>query len=423
MNLNLSGTQNFISQKLFDAKCNNALNKLEVLLNGKGKGNDFLGWIDLPEKMLENEYKKIISATESFKKLDAVVIIGTGGSYLGARAIIEALKPQFKKSKPKILFAGHNLSADYHTELIDYLKNKEFGIVVISKSGTTTEPAIAFRLLYDLMKKQFPKNIIQKRIIVITDAEKGALRQLVNTEKFESFIIDDDIGGRYSVLSAVGLLPIAVAGYDIKQLLIGALDSKKKCTENSPENPAVQYAAVRNYLYANGYKIEAMVNYDPRFYYLTEWWKQLFGESEGKELKGIFPVSVSFTTDLHSLGQYIQQGERILFETVLYVTKNHSKLTITDNETNFDNFNYLTGKDMEFVNRKAAEATMMAHVDGKVPNIWLEIPEINEYHIGYLIYFFQIACGTSAYMLGVNPFDQPGVEDYKKNMFRLLKGK
>jgi glucose-6-phosphate isomerase len=410
----------FTGENAFNRSKDYALKQLEILNSGSGKGNDFLGWINLPQSFDEEEIADIIEVADSLRELDVVVIIGIGGSYLGSKAVIEALKPHFEKTEPEIIFAGHNLNGNYHAELIEYLKNKEFGLIVISKSGTTTEPAIAFRLLYSEMKKRFDKETIKKRIIAITDAEKGALRELAEKEGFTDFIIADNVGGRFSVLSPVGLLPISVAGFDIEEFIRGASIAQDICLEASKENPAIQYAAMRNLLYASGHKLELMVNYNLRLNYFAEWWKQLYGESEGKENKGIFPASVSFTTDLHSLGQYIQQGERQIFETTIFVNDNSDAPLIPEDKEDLDKLNYIAGKDMEFVNRKAAEGTLMAHVDGQVPNILFEIENIDEYNLGFMMYFFEIACGISGYMLGVNPFDQPGVEDYKRNMFKLL---
>ncbi len=410
----------FTGENAFNRSAEYAIKQLQTLNSGVGQGNDFLGWINLPQSFDEDEIADIIEVADSLRELDAVVIIGIGGSYLGAKAVIEALKPHFEKTEPEIIFAGHNLSGNYHAELIEYLKNKEFGLIVISKSGTTTEPAIAFRLLYNEMKKRFDKETIKKRIVAITDAEKGALRELVNKEGFTDFIIADNVGGRFSVLSPVGLLPISVAGFDIEEFIRGASIAQDICLEVSEENPAIKYAAMRNLLYASGHKIELMVNYNLRLNYFAEWWKQLYGESEGKENKGIFPASVSFTTDLHSLGQYIQQGERQIFETSILVSDNSDAPIIPEDAADLDKLNYIAGKDMEYVNRKAAEGTLMAHIEGKVPNIIFEIDSLDEYNLGFMMYFFEIACGISGYMLGVNPFDQPGVEDYKRNMFKLL---
>jgi glucose-6-phosphate isomerase len=420
MKISFPEIQKFAGLRSIEKADKIALESLKILLHGKGLGNDFLGWLDLPEKMLTNEYDTIISTAKELRQLDTIIVIGIGGSYLGAKAVIEALSPQFEDTKPEIIFAGNNLSQDYLSELLKYLNNKEFGIIVISKSGTTTEPAIAFRVLYDYMTKRFDKNCIKNRVIAITDANRGALKKLADRENFKTFKIADDVGGRFSVLSPVGLLPIAVAGFDIKKLLEGALIAKQDCTKLNNQNPAIKYAGYRNLLYAGGRKIEILVNYDSRLNYISEWWKQLFGESEGKNKKGIFPASVSFTTDLHSMGQYIQQGERSILETCLYINKTNSCLQIPLQQNDEDGLNYLAGKDIEYVNRKAAAGTLQAHTEGDVPNVWIEIAELNEFNIGYLLYFFEIACGISAYIINVNPFDQPGVEDYKRNMFKLL---
>ncbi|HOZ30649.1 MAG TPA: glucose-6-phosphate isomerase, partial [Bacteroidales bacterium] len=384
MKTDFSSAVKFTGENAYNRSCEYALKQLEVLNAGQGKGNDFLGWINLPQSYDTEDITDIITISEDFRKLDTVIVIGIGGSYLGAKAVIEALKPHFHKTEPEIIFAGHNLSGNYHSELIEYLQDKEFGIIVISKSGTTTEPAVAFRLLYNEMKKRFDKDTIRKRIIAITDGEKGALRQLADKEGFTDYIIADNVGGRFSVLSPVGLVPIAVAGYDIDEFIRGASIAQDICLETSTDNPAVKYAAMRNLLYASGHKLELMVNYNLRLNYFAEWWKQLYGESEGKEHKGIFPASVSFTTDLHSLGQYIQQGERQIFETVLFVNDNSDAPRIPTDEENLDKLNYIAGKDMEFVNRKAFEGTLMAHVDGDVPNILFEIDNIDEYNLGFM---------------------------------------
>ncbi|MDR2010199.1 MAG: glucose-6-phosphate isomerase [Bacteroidales bacterium] len=406
----------------FSDYCEKALERLEILNSGKGSGNDFLGWINLPQSYDDDEIKDIIETAGNLRELDIIVIIGIGGSYLGAKAIIEALKPQFEKTSPEIIFAGHNLCGNYHSELIDYLTGKKYGLIVISKSGTTTEPAIAFRLLLHEMKNNFSAEEIRKRVIAITDAEKGALKELADKEGFKTFIIPDNVGGRYSVLTPVGLLPVAVAGFDIESLLHGSSIAQNICLEYSTENPAVKYAAFRNLMYDSGKKTELLVNYNLRLNFFTEWWKQLFGESEGKENKGIFPASASFTTDLHSLGQYIQQGERTIFETVIFVNNQENDTTfIPVNADDNDNLNYLAGKNMEYVNTKAAEGTLIAHLEGGVPNIRIEIDNLDEYNLGFLLYFFEISCGISGYMLNINPFDQPGVEDYKRNMFKLLR--
>ncbi len=420
MKISFPEIQNFVGQRSMDKANEIALNKLDVLINGSGTGSDFLGWIDLPEQMLENEYDSIMHHASNLSQLDVIVVVGIGGSYLGAKAVIEALSPQFGKREPEIIFAGHNLSQDYIAELLNYLNNKEVGVIVISKSGTTTEPAISFRVLLEYMNQRYDSETIRNRIIAITDSQKGALKELSEKEGFSTLTIADDVGGRFSVLSPVGLLPIAVAGFDIKKLLEGAVKAKHDCTEKNNQNPAMQYAGYRNLLYVGGRKIEILVNYDSRLNFISEWWKQLFGESEGKNHKGIFPASVSFTTDLHSLGQYIQQGERTIFETTIYINSVKQAVKIPFRENDYDKLNYLAGKSIDYVNNKAAEGTLKAHIDGDVPNIRIELNELDEYSIGYLLYFFEISCGISAYMLNVNPFDQPGVEDYKRNMFELL---
>jgi glucose-6-phosphate isomerase len=420
MKSDFSNALKFTGDNSFARSCEYAIKQLEVLNSGKGLGNDFLGWINLPQTYEDDDIADILEVADRLQELETIVVIGIGGSYLGSKAVIEALKPHFAKTKPEVIFAGHTLSGNYHAELLDHLRGKEFGLIVISKSGTTTEPAIAFRLLYNEMKKRFDAETIKDRIVVITDGEKGALRQLADKEGFTDFIIADNVGGRFSVLSPVGLLPIAVAGYDVDEFVRGASIAQDLCLELNAENPAVKYAAMRNLLYAAGYKIELMVNYNPRLIYFAEWWKQLYGESEGKEGKGIFPASVSFTTDLHSMGQYIQQGERHLFETVILVDDDSDAPIIPEDPQDLDKLNYIAGKNMEFVNKKAAEGTLMAHVDGNVPNIIFTLDTLDEYTLGFFMYFFEIACGISGYMLGVNPFDQPGVEDYKRNMFKLL---
>jgi len=420
MKLNIENALKFVNASEYAQMCKKAQEKLFVLNSGTGEGNDFLGWIDLPTSYSDEDIEDIQNIANRMRQLDCVVVIGIGGSYLGAKATIEALRPHFEKMTPEIIFAGHTLSGNYHAELIDYLSDKQFGIVVISKSGTTTEPAVAFRLLYAEMQKRFDKDTIRNRIVVITDENKGALRTLCDKEGFDDFIIADNVGGRFSVLSPVGLLPIAIAGFDIEEMLHGASMAQDICLENNEKNPAIQYAAIRNMLYDDGKKVELMVNYNPRLKYFAEWWKQLYGESEGKDDKGLFPASVSYTTDLHSLGQFVQQGEKILFETVLWVNDDSDAPVVPHDDENLDKLNYLEGKNMEYINSKAAEGTMNAHVAGNVPNIRIEMDAVDEYNIGFLMYFFEIACGISAYMLNVNPFNQPGVEDYKKEMFRLL---
>lgn len=397
------------------------------LHNKTGKGNDFLGWVNLPSCTDGNLLNKIENTANRLKKeVDTVVVIGIGGSYLGAKSVIEALSHSFsylqKNENPLVLFAGQNIGEDYLFELQEVLENRNYAIIVISKSGTTTEPAIAFRLLKKDLEEKYGKEIASNRIVAITDEKKGALRQLAEKEGYETFVIPDDVGGRYSVLTPVGLLPIAIAGFDIKQMIEGAKEMEK---ETSPEisfenNIASQYAAARNALYKRGKTTEILVNYNSKLQYISEWWKQLYGESEGKEGKGIFTASVNFTTDLHSLGQYIQDGERVLFETVISVEKQKHELRVPEDEEDLDKLNYLAGKRIDAVNKMAELGTQIAHLEGEVPNIRLIIPEINEYYLGNLLYFFEKACGISGYILGVNPFDQPGVEAYKRNMFSLL---
>ncbi len=397
----------------------------KTLESRQGRGNDFLGWLDLPTETPE----EIISGCEAIaaewktKGVQVAVVIGIGGSYLGAKSALEALSNSFGELNPKgikVIFAGFNLSEEYHAELLDYIKDKSTAVVVISKSGTTTEPAVAFRVLKEDMEARYGKAEAASRIVAVTDKARGALKTLSDNEGYRTFVIPDNVGGRFSVLTPVGLLPIAIAGYDIRALFKGAADMARLCAVDSAENPAMLYAAYRNELYDAGKKIEILVNYNPKLQYIGEWWKQLYGESEGKEGKGIFPASVNFTTDLHSMGQYIQEGERILFETVLSVKNCSRELIITNDEANLDGLNFLTGKHFEHCNQMAELGTKLAHIDGGVPNGRIEIEAINEYNLGELFFFFEAACGISAYMLGVNPFDQPGVEAYKKNMFALL---
>ena len=399
-----------------------------ALQNGTGKGSDFLGWLNLPSEIDEAHLTDVENTAKILRdNCEVVVVIGIGGSYLGAKAVIDALSNSFdwlqtERTSPVIVYAGQNIGEDYLYELQELLKTKRFGIISISKSGTTTEPALAFRLLKTQLEEQQGKEEAKNLIVCITDKAKGALRVLANQEGLKTFILEDNIGGRYSVLSPVGLLPIAVAGLDIRQLVQGAVTMQDVCGTGTAfeENPAAQYAAVRNELYRNGKKTEILVNFHPKLHYVSEWWKQLYGESEGKDNKGIFPASVDFTTDLHSMGPWIQEGERIIFETVISVTEpNHTKIFPHSNE-NLDGLNFLAGKRVDEVNKMAELGTMIAHVDGGVPNLKIELPKLNEYYLGELIYFFERACGISGYILDVNPFDQPGVEAYKKNMFALL---
>jgi glucose-6-phosphate isomerase len=398
------------------------------LLNKTGKGNDFLGWVDLPLKSDREIFSRIESDVERLRKISEIfVVTGIGGSYLGARAVIEALGHSFydlleERKFPYVVYAGHHLSEDYIAELLEILDKKNYSLAVISKSGTTTEPAIAFRILKNHLEKKYGKAGARERIIAITDKQRGALKGLSDKEGYPTYVVPDDVGGRYSVLTPVGLLPIAMAGFDIRKLVQGAADMEAFCrsARTIGENPVMAYVAARNALYRSGRNVEILVNYLPNLVYLTEWWKQLYGESEGKEGKGIFPAGVSFTTDLHSMGQYIQDGMRIIFETVISVENNKKEVAIPLAEDDADGLNYLAGKRIGYVNHMAEKGTVMAHVDGGVPNIRIVVPEISEYVMGQLIYFFELACGLSGYLLGVNPFDQPGVEAYKKNMFELL---
>ena len=401
------------------------LSALRTLTEGTGAGNDFLGWLGLP-KDIRSQVKTIQQTADRLRRdCDIIVCVGIGGSYLGAKAVIDALQPSFawlEDRKPQIVYAGNNIGEDYLCELQDLLRNKNFGIICISKSGTTTEPALAFRLLKMQLEKQAGKEAARQRIVCITDAKKGALRTLATQEGYDTFVIEDNIGGRFSVLSPVGLLPIACAGLDINALLDGAEKMMNCCTSATDfdSNPALLYAAARNHLYRQGKKIELLVNYHPKLHYVSEWWKQLYGESEGKENKGIFPASVDFTTDLHSMGQYVQEGERHLFETVISVAEPNRQLVVPDDEANLDGLNFLAGKRVDEVNKMAELGTRLAHMDGGVPNLLIELPKLNEYALGQLITFFEVGCGVSGYMLGINPFNQPGVEAYKKNMFALL---
>lgn len=400
----------------------------KVLHEGTGKGSEYLGWINLPSEINEAHLSDIEKTAAILRKnCEVVVVIGIGGSYLGAKAVIDALSNSFdwlqtERKSPVIIYAGQNIGEDYLYELQTLLKTKTFGIISISKSGTTTEPALAFRLLKTQLEEQQGKKAAQQLIVAITDKSRGALRTLATQEGYKTFVIEDNIGGRFSVLSPVGLLPIAVAGFDVRELVAGAVRMETVCADGKPfdENPAAQYAAVRNTLYNSGKKIEILVNFHPKLHYVSEWWKQLYGESEGKEHKGIFPASVDFTTDLHSMGQWIQDGERTIFETVISVQEMNHEVRVPANEANLDGLNFLAGRRVDAVNKMAELGTMLAHVDGGVPNLKIELPKLNEYYLGELLYFFEKACGISGYLLGVNPFDQPGVEAYKSNMFALL---
>ena len=403
-------------------KCNEALHK------GKGKGNDFLGWLNLPSSISENQIKDIEATAHAFRqKCEVVVVVGIGGSYLGSRAVIEALNSSFDwlqrdRKNPVIVYAGNNIGEDYISELMTYLGDKQFGIINISKSGTTTEPALAFRILKRELESSVGKEEAKKRIVAVTDAARGALFTLAKKEGYKMYVIPDDVGGRFSVLTPVGLLPIAIAGVDIRLLIEGAVYMEEQTTPDIPfeKNIAEIYAVTRNELYKKGKKIEILANYNPKLHFIAEWWKQLYGESEGKEHKGIFNASVDFTSDLHSMGQWIQEGERTIFETVLSIANPGKTVYVPADDEDLDGLNFMRGRRVDYVNKMAELGTQLAHVDGGVPNIKIELPELSAYYIGQLLYFFEKACGISGYILDVNPFNQPGVEAYKKNMFALL---
>lgn len=420
--------QRFISKDELAGIASETLAAKKTLLSGSGPGNDFLGWVDLPQNLdssiisnIKSDVKRLAPNTQLF------VVIGIGGSYLGARAVIEALQSEFASMQPNgkhpyIVYAGHTLSEDYYHQLLQVLDSHDYAVAVISKSGTTTEPAVAFRIVKAHLEKKYGKAHAAERIIAVTDASRGALHDIAQQEGYRTYIIPDNVGGRFSVLTPVGLLPIAMAGYDIDRLLAGARDMREMCVQSDDvqNNPALLYAAVRNILYRKGPKVEILENFVPQLRYISEWWKQLYGESEGKDGKGILPHSLSFTTDLHSMGQYVQDGERSMFETVISVAKPTHTVDIPADAQNLDGINYLLGKSLTEINHNAELGTIMAHVDGGVPVLRIEIPTIDEYTLGQLLYFFEFACGVSGYMLKVNPFNQPGVEAYKKNMFHLL---
>lgn len=429
ISLDFTKAASFLGEGAVEAYEPKAKAALEALENNTCPGNDFLGWLHLPSSITSDFLDEVQAVANTLReKCEVVVVAGIGGSYLGARAVIEALGNSFAwliqdKKNPQILFAGNNISEDYLAELTDYLKGKRFGVINISKSGTTTETALTFRLLKKQCEAQMGKDVAREVIVAVTDAKRGAARTCADKEGYKSFIIPDNVGGRFSVLTPVGLLPIACAGFDIKALVAGATDMEKATGVNVPfgENIAAQYAAVRNALYnEGGKKIEIMVNYQPKLHFIAEWWKQLYGESEGKDGKGIFPASCDFTTDLHSMGQWIQDGERSIYETVISVETPNRELDFPHDDENLDGLNFLAGKRVDEVNKMAELGTRLAHVDGGVPNIRISVPVLNEYYIGQLIYFFEIGCGISGNILGVNPFNQPGVEAYKKNMFALL---
>ncbi|MBR2359844.1 MAG: glucose-6-phosphate isomerase [Bacteroidaceae bacterium] len=426
--LNIAKAEQFLANGAVAAYEPQVKAAMETLEKGTGAGNDFLGWLHLPTSITAEHLADLKATAQVLREnCEVVIVAGIGGSYLGARAVIESLSNTFEwlkaeKENPVIIYAGNNIGEDYLAELTEFLQDKKFGVINISKSGTTTETALAFRLLKKQCEDQRGKEMARKVIVAVTDAKKGAARVTADKEGYKSFIIPDNVGGRFSVLTPVGLLPIAVAGYDIEQLVQGARDMEALTAEDVPfmENPAAVYAAVRNLLYADGKKIEILVNYQPKLHYVMEWWKQLYGESEGKDGKGIFPASVDFSTDLHSMGQWIQEGERTIFETVISVESANKTVAVPTDEENLDGLNFLAGKRVDEVNKMAELGTQLAHVDGGVPNMRVTVPTLNEYYIGQLIYFFEKACGISGYLLGVNPFNQPGVEAYKKNMFALL---
>ncbi|MBD5390866.1 glucose-6-phosphate isomerase [bacterium] len=422
LDLDISQTKSFFNSKEYESTKKDILAAHKLLRSKQGAGNDFLGWLDLPVEYNKEEVAQIVRAAQKIQQQSQVLLaIGIGGSYLGARAAIEMLKKYFNNSGVEVIFVGNQISSTYVSELLEYLENKDFSINVISKSGTTTEPAIAFRIFKEYMETRYGKAEAKNRIYATTDKARGALKTLSDAEGYETFVVPDDVGGRFSVLTPVGLLPIAAAGVDIQAMLDGATAAYHFYKEEDVDkNDALQYALIRNLLYRKGKKLEMLVNYEPRLQYFAEWWKQLYGESEGKDGKGIWITSASFSTDLHSLGQMIQEGERTIFETVLNVVEPVSNIVIQSDKDNLDGLNFLAGKTMDYVNKMAMTGTMIAHVDGGVPNIRLNIPNISAYSFGYMVYFFELACGVSAYTLGVNPFNQPGVEAYKKNMFALL---
>ncbi len=424
-----SKAMQFISEQEVKSMCDIVENAREVLVSKSGAGNDFLGWIDLPVDYDKEEFDRILKAADKIKSdSDVLLVIGIGGSYLGARAAIEFLRhsfynviPKDMRKTPEIYFVGNSISSTYIKHLMDVIGDRDFSINMISKSGTTTEPAIAFRVFKEKLEKKYGKSEAAKRIYATTDKARGSLKNLATEEGYESFVVPDDVGGRFSVLTAVGLLPIAVSGADINKLMEGAQAARETAlTAPFEENDALKYAAIRNILLRKGKVIEIMANYEPSVHFISEWWKQLYGESEGKDQKGIFPASVDLTTDLHSMGQFIQDGSRNIFETVINIETSREEITIGEEPVDLDGLNYLAGKTVDFVNKSAMNGTILAHTDGNVPNTVVNVPEVNEFFLGQLFYFFEFACGVSGYTLGVNPFNQPGVESYKKNMFALL---
>lgn len=424
-----SAAKDFVSADEIKKLSKEAEKAKKTLVDRSGAGNDFLGWVDLPENYDKEEFDRIKKAAARIKSdSEVLIVIGIGGSYLGARAAVEFLRHSFYnmvdksiRKTPEIYFAGNSISSTYIRHLMDVIGDRDFSVNVISKSGTTTEPAIAFRIFKEMLERKYGKEEAARRIYATTDKERGALKSLATEEGYETFVVPDDVGGRFSVLTAVGLLPIAVSGADIDKLMQGAKEGRRLALESDfKDNDALQYAVFRNLMLEKGKEVEVLANYEPAFHYVSEWWKQLYGESEGKDGKGIFPASVDLTTDLHSMGQYIQDGKRILFETVVSIEKCREEIIIGRESVDLDGLNYLAGQTVDFVNKSAMKGTILAHTDGKVPNSVINIPEVNEYYLGELFYFFEFACGVSGYMLGVNPFNQPGVESYKKNMFALL---
>lgn len=422
-------TNGIVSEDEIKSMAKIAKDAKDVLVSKSGAGNDFLGWIDLPVDYDKEEFARIQKAAEKIKSdSEVLLVIGIGGSYLGARAAIEFLRHGFYNSvskeirkTPEIYYCGNSLSGTYLSQLIEVIGDRDFSVNIISKSGTTTEPAVAFRIFKEMLEKKYGKEEAAKRIYATTDKAKGALKNLSTEEGYETFVVPDDVGGRFSVLTAVGLLPIAVSGADITKLMEGAASMREIClNKDFDENESLKYAAVRNILLRKGKSVEILGNYEPAFHYVAEWWKQLFGESEGKDQKGIFPASVDLTTDLHSMGQFIQDGSRIMFETIMELEKPSYDITIQEEAVDLDGLNYLAGKTLDFINKSAMKGTQLAHTDGNVPNLVVKVPEQNEFYLGQLFYFYEFACGVSGYILGVNPFNQPGVESYKKNMFALL---
>ena len=422
-----STAETFFGQHELEQMQSIVKNVHSTIHDGTGAGSDFLGWVNLPKDYDKEEFARIQAAAKKIQSdSEVLVVIGIGGSYLGARAAIEMLNKSFdhlktEQGKPQIIFAGHQLSSSYLSDLIEYVKDKEFSVNVISKSGTTTEPAVAFRVFKKILEEKYGKEGAKSRIYATTDKAKGALKSLATTEGYETFVVPDDVGGRFSVLTAVGLLPIAASGHDIESMMQGADQARIDLdSDNLEENIAYQYAVIRNVLYNKGYTIEMLINYEPSLQYFNEWWKQLFGESEGKDFKGIYPSSANFSTDLHSLGQYVQEGRRDIFETVVKVQNPRADITIEADENDLDGLNFLAGKTLDFVNTKAFQGTILAHSDGGVPNLVVEVPQLDAFTFGYMVYFFELSVAMSGYLLGVNPFNQPGVEAYKQNMFALL---